>query len=42
MPAGTFGYALVAMGLTLWAAGGSPAPVDPDENQPTTSRAAAH
>ena len=42
MPAGTFGYALVAMGLTLWAAGGSPAPVDPEANRPTTSRAAAH
>ena len=30
MPAGTLGYAVVAIALTIWAAGGSSEPVDPD------------
>ena len=30
MAVGTLGYAVVAMGFTLWASGGSSAPIDPD------------
>ena len=42
MAAGTFGYALLAMGITLWAAGGSAAAVDPDDDEPAPATVAAH